>query len=73
MGKRRQYRFPQGINGIDRYYYPRRQTSPDVNPTNYVTELFGYNDTDSNSDILGSYTGVPKDGTSIPTQDADDL
>ena len=73
MGKRRQYRFPQGINGVDRYYYPRRQTFPDASPTNYVTELFGNNETESNSDILGSYTGFPKDGTSIPVQDADDL
>lgn len=27
---------------------------------------------DSNSDVLGSYTGTPKDGGE-PTQDADDL
>ena len=73
MGKRRQYRFPQGINGVDRYHYPRRQMSPDNTPTNYVTELFGSNEADYNTDILGSYTGVPKDGTIVPTQDADDL
>jgi hypothetical protein len=47
--------------------------SPDNTPTNYVTELFGSNEADYNTDILGSYTGVPKDGTSVPTQDADDL
>lgn len=33
---------------------------------------FAHQSADSNSDVLGSYTGTPKDGGQ-PVQDADDL
>ena len=76
MGKQRRFRFPQGINGVDRYFYPRRQSSTDSfstnSPTNYVMDILG-NDMTSDTDVLGSYTGVPKDGNEQPIQDADDL
>ena len=64
MGKRRRYRFPKGINDVNANY-----------PTNLVTDLFGLNNMvpEMNSDVLGSYTGVPLDGRLKPIQDADDL
>ena len=74
MGKRKNYRFPQGINETDRFYYPRRSKSNGSSPTNYVTDIFGLNDMESRADVLGSYTGTPTDGDDLrPIQDADDL
>ncbi len=73
MGKRKKYRFPQGINEIDRYYFPHRNPNPQLFPTNYVNDLFGSREMLSESDVLGSYTGVPTDGYDRPIQDADDL
>ncbi|MBR4279290.1 MAG: hypothetical protein IKT34_03840 [Clostridia bacterium] len=74
MGKRKNFRFPQGINETDRFYYPRRSKSNGSSPTNYVTDIFGLNDMESRADVLGSYTGTPTDGNDlIPIQDADDL
>ncbi|MBR5286023.1 MAG: hypothetical protein IKU30_03915 [Clostridia bacterium] len=74
MGKRRKYRFPKGINDVDRFYYPHPQAIGVGYPTNLVTDNFGINDMapEMNSDVLGSYTGVPIDGKR-PIQDADDL
>ena len=74
MGKRRRYRFPRGINDFDRFYYPHPQAVGEGYPTNLVTDLFGINDMtpEMNSDVLGSYTGIPIDGNR-PIQDADDL
>ncbi len=37
-----------------------------------VPETLAEQSLDSNSDVLGSYTGTPKDGGE-PVQDADDL
>ncbi len=75
MGKRKRYRFPKGINDVDRYYYPHPLAQNANYPTNLVTDLFGINNMvpEMNSDILGSYTGVPLDGRQKPIQDADDL
>ncbi len=73
MGKRKNYRFPQGINTVDRYQFPHRRRSPDQSPTNYVVDLFGADEMRSHTDILGSYTGVPMDGREQPIQDVDDL
>ncbi len=39
-------------------------------PTEKALELVG---TTSNSDVNGSYTGVPKNKREVPVQDADDL
>ena len=74
MGKRIKYRFPKGINDVDRFYYPHPQAIGVGYPTNLVTDNFGINDMapEMNSDVLGSYTGVPIDGKR-PIQDADDL
>ena len=74
MGKRKKYRFPKGINDVDRFYYPHPQAIGVGYPTNLVTDNFGINDMapEMNSDVLGSYTGVPIDGKR-PIQDADDL
>jgi hypothetical protein len=74
MGKRPKYRFPKGINDMDRYYYPHPVSPGSSYPTNLVTDLFGLNDIapEMNSDVLGSYTGVPFNGKK-PIQDADDL
>ncbi len=79
MGKRRNYRFPQGINGVDRFFYPKLHPHPQADPmdirgagyydmsaTQYGSNMY------SDTDILGSYTGITEDG-SMPTQDADDL
>ena len=79
MGKRKRYRFPQGINGLERLLYPNLhphpQASPaDVNGTRYfdiASENYG-NDMYSRTDPFGQYTGVPADGL-MPIQDADDL
>ena len=75
MGKRRRYRFPKGINDVDRFYYPHPAAPRDNFPTNLVTDLFGLNNMvpEMNSDVLGSYTGVPRDRSFRPIQDADDL
>ena len=74
MGKRPKYRFPKGMNDVNRNYHPH-PLAPDENyPTNLVTDLFGLNNMvpEMNSDILGSYTGRPFSGLR-PIQDADDL
>lgn len=73
MGKRKNHRFPQGINETDRLYFPSRSKQNGNYPTNYVTDIFGLNDMVSETDVLGSYTGVPTDGREQPIQDADDL
>ena len=39
-------------------------------PTEYVLDILGQS---SDTDVNGSYTGVPKDRKEIPVQDADDL
>ena len=74
MGKRSKYRFPKGINDVDRFYYPHPQALGAGYPTNLVTDAFELDDmsSDMRSDVLGSYTGVPLDGKR-PIQDADDL
>ncbi len=79
MGKRKRYRFPQGINGIDRFFYPHLhphpQTSPnDISGTRYfdlTDDSYGSN-MYSETDPFGQYTGMTFDG-SMPIQDADDL
>ncbi len=87
MGKQRNYRFPQGINGTDRFYYPHRHANqgnfPNIifngntaNGSRYfdISEGFEYgSDMFSNTDVWGSYTGIPTDETDRPIQDADDL
>ncbi len=74
MGKRRKYRFPKGINDVDRYYYPHPLAPNSNYPTNLVTDLFGLNNMvpEMNTDVLGSYTGRPFNDIR-PIQDADDL
>ncbi|PKM61386.1 MAG: hypothetical protein CVU97_07230 [Firmicutes bacterium HGW-Firmicutes-21] len=77
MGKRRRrYKFTNGLNGVDRYYYPFRFTPPELDGSRYLNinpDFIGqdimYSDTDPN----GSYTGVPRDDNEVPVQDADDL
>ena len=79
MGKRRNYRFPHGINGVDRFFYPRLHPHPladpmDVKGAGYydmTSQHYGF-DMYSGTDIQGSYTGIAEDG-SMPIQDADDL
>lgn len=78
MGKQRRYRFPQGINGVDRFFYPKLhphpQASPnDINGTRYfdISNNLGI-DMYSDTDPFGQYTGVSRDGL-VPLQDADDL
>lgn len=79
MGKRRRYRFPQGINGVDRFFYPKLHPHPQASP-NDISGLGYYdgspnyygNDMYSPTDPFGQYTGITKDG-SVPLQDADDL
>jgi len=79
MGKRRNYRFPQGINQTDRLFHPFLHPHPQANPNDIKGA--GYYDMSvsqygsnmySDTDIFGSYTGIAKDG-SMPIQDADDL
>lgn len=79
MGKRRKYRFPQGINGLDRFFYPNLHPHPQASPGDLRGS--GYFDISDNSfgsnmysetDPFGQYTGITKDG-SMPIQDADDL
>lgn len=74
MGKRKKYRFPNGIPDTERNYHPHPQANKNY-PTNIVTDLFGLNNMvpEMNSDVLGSYTGFPLNGYDIPIQDADDL
>ncbi len=76
MGTRKKYKFPQGINKRNRFYYPKSQSENSLfkseNPTNYVLDTFGI-DVYSDTDVLGSWTGVPRDYGEMPTQDADDL
>lgn len=75
MGKRKKYRFPKGISDADRYYHPHPLAPNTGYPTNLVTDLFGLNNMvpEMNSDVLGSYTGIPLNGYAKPIQDADDL
>ena len=81
MGKERRQRFPQSVNGIDRLFFPNRYMHPitntnDINGTRYFNAKTGYDDGSdmySPTDILGSYTGIPKDSMDRPIQDADDL
>ena len=75
MGKRQKYRFPKGIDGGDKNYHPHPLAANAGYPTNLVTDLFGLNNMvpEMNSDVLGSYTGVPMDHEKKPVQDADDL
>lgn len=79
MGKRRRYRFPQGINGLDRFFYPNLHPHPQANPidlsgTRYLDiHAHNYdNNMYSETDPFGQYTGLPADG-GMPLQDADDL
>lgn len=81
MGKRRKYRFPHGINGVDRFFFPNRHTHPITDPNamngsgyfDYSADLGFGSDMYSPTDTLGSYTGFPTDGSEQPIQDADDL
>ncbi len=81
MGKGRHNRFPQSVKGINSLFYPNRHMHPitntnDINGTRYFNAKSGYDDGSdmySPTDILGSYTGIPADGTDRPIQDADDL
>ncbi len=86
MGKRKNYRLPQGINGVDRFYFPHRHATQgifpnitfngDVNGTRYFDISEGFelgSEMYSPTDPFGSYTGVPMDETDRPIQDADDL
>ena len=76
MGKHRNnYRFPQGLNGVERLFHPFLHPHPQANPNdikgsgyveNYASNMY------SSTDIFGSYTGITEDG-SMPIQDADDL
>lgn len=77
MGRKQKYRFPNGINGVDRFYHPRRSTPPAIfrnglNYTDISAEISRPCDMFSDTDTIGMYTGVPKDGGE-PIQDADDL
>ncbi len=81
MGKRRNSRFPQSINGANGFFYPNRYMHPITDPnsfngTRYFNANPGYDngsDMYSPTDTWGSYTGVPADGSERPIQDADDL
>lgn len=75
MGRKRKYRFSNGINGTDRFYYPYRYMPPELNGTRYLDLCAEFSGSDlmlSDTDPDGSYTGVPTDDTQ-PVQDADDL
>ena len=51
---------------------PKKMTSPQPEPTQAVIRAFRDQER-IKSDPLGSYTGVPKEETETPVQDADDL
>lgn len=79
MGKRRKYRFPQGINGLENLLYPNLHPHPQASPMDFGgTRYFDISDDKygsnmySKTDPYGQYTGVTFDG-SMPIQDADDL
>ncbi|MBE6691946.1 MAG: hypothetical protein E7586_01265 [Ruminococcaceae bacterium] len=79
MGKRKKYRFPQGINGLDGIFrhnlHPHPQANAiGLNGTRYfdISSQNYQNDMYSDTDPFGQYTGLPKDG-GVPLQDADDL
>jgi hypothetical protein len=76
MGRRRRrFKFSNGLNGVDRFYYPYRFTPPELDGSRYLNispEISGQ-DFSSDTDPNGSYTGVPKDDSEVPVQDADDL
>ena len=79
MGKRKGYRFPQGINGLNKFLNPHLHPHPQTNPSDFNRNRYFdglYNEVESDmyseTDPLGQYTGVTKDGF-MPLQDADDL
>jgi hypothetical protein len=79
MGKRRSYRFPQGINGLSRLLYPNLHSHPQASPADLNgTRYFDISSEEydnrmySPTDPFGQYTGLPADG-GLPLQDADDL
>ncbi len=79
MGKRKGYRFPQGINGLNKLLYPYLHPHPQANPSDFNGNRYFdgfYNEVESDmysdTDPFGQYTGVTKDGL-MPLQDADDL
>ncbi len=74
--KNRNFRFLNGLNGVNRFYYPYRFTPPELGGSRYLDITQEIKDQDlmmSDLDPNGSYTGVSKDGKSVPVQDADDL
>ncbi|HOJ47647.1 MAG TPA: hypothetical protein PLD48_02100 [Bacillota bacterium] len=74
--KNRSFRFLNGLNGVNRFYYPCRFTPPEIDGSRYLDitqEIKDPNWMTSNQDPNGSYTGVPTDGKHVPVQDADDL
>ncbi|MGI6004664.1 MAG: hypothetical protein ACOX88_04530 [Christensenellales bacterium] len=52
---------------MKRKIFGRRQKRPETNPYDRPFDEF------TDTDPLGSYTGVPEDPYDMPTQDADDL
>ena len=79
MGKRQKYRFPQGINGLDRLFRPNLHPHPQSNYGDLGGSRYFDIDSDdyrdsmySDTDPFGQYTGLPADG-GMPIQDADDL
>lgn len=74
--KRRSFNFTNGLNGVNRFYYPYRFTPPEMNGSRYMdisSEIPGKDILYSDTDPSGSYTGVPRDDNEVPVQDADDL
>ncbi len=77
MGRKRKYRFPNALNGVNRFFYPHPATTPDIfgnglNYTDISAETSRPSDMFAPTDPMGMYTGVTEDG-SRPIQDADDL
>jgi hypothetical protein len=77
MGRRnRNYKFLNGLNGVNRFYYPYRFTPPELGGSRYLDLSRDFNEQNimkSDLDPNGSYTGVQTDDESVPVQDADDL
>lgn len=69
-------RLTNGLNGMNRFYYPYRSTPPELNGSRYLdinSDIASQDLLLSDTDPNGSYTGVPRDDNEVPVQDADDL
>lgn len=77
MGKKRKkYKFSNGLNGVNRFYFPYRYTPPELGGSRYLEispEFLGQDLMFEDTEPYGGYTGVLKDDNEAPVQDTDDL